>query len=103
MFFKAGRSGVFRETRFRNTMLIALPMLIELATAIWIGQLAGLILVLVIWAVTFVFYIPDYTRLTHGYDASIVRRLIAWHWIRTLCWTARSALLLWIIAGRMNI
>jgi hypothetical protein len=95
--------AAIRSNRFRNTALIALPMFIELATAIWLGRPIGLILVLIIWAVTFVFYIPDYTRLTHGYDAGILRRLLAWHLIRTLCWTARSVLLLWITAARVNI
>jgi hypothetical protein len=95
--------GAIRKTRLRNTALIAVPMLIELVAAIRLGQPVGLGFVLIIWAVTFVFYIPDYTRLTHGYDAGIVRRLIAWQWIRTVCWTARSALLLWITAGRLNI
>jgi hypothetical protein len=102
-FLKIGQPDVVRLYRFRNTVVMALPMAVELITAIWLGHLAGLLLVLVIWAVTFALYVPDYVRLTHGHDASLIRRLIAWQWIRTLCWTGRSALLLWIAAARMNV
>lgn len=73
-------------------------MVVEFAAAIWFGQIPGLVLVGAIWLVTFVFYIPLYTRLTRAFDASLVRRLIAWQWVRTLCWTARSVILLWITA-----
>jgi len=102
-FLKIGQPDVVRSYRFRNTIVMAPPMALELITAIWMGSLPGLTLVLVIWAVTFALYVPDYTRLTHGYDPALIRRLIAWQWIRTLCWTGRSALLLWITAGRLNI
>lgn len=101
LFLKIGQPAVARQYRVRNTVVMVLPMAVELITAIWLGQLAGLLLVMVIWAVTFSLYVPDYVRLTYGYDARLIRRLIAWQWIRTLCWTGRSALLLWITAGRL--
>jgi hypothetical protein len=103
LFLKVGHPDVVREHRVRNTACLTLPMIVELIAAIWLGQVAGLVLVGVIWAVTFGLYIPDYTGLTRSYEAAVVRRLIAWQWIRTLCWTGRSALLLWITAGRLNI
>ena len=90
------------EHRRRNTMLMALPMLVELITAVWLGQIAALALVLVIWIVTFACYIPAYSRLIQG-DQVMMRRLVAWNWVRTLCWTARAGILLWIVAGRLDI
>jgi hypothetical protein len=102
-FLKIGQPDVVRSYRFRNTVVMALPMAAELITAIWMAHIIGLLLLLVIWAVTFALYVPDYVRLTYGFDARMIRRLITWQWVRTICWTGRSALLLWITAGRPHI
>jgi hypothetical protein len=103
LFLTMGQPEVVREHRRRNTMVLTLPMLVELVTAVLVGQIAGMVLVAVIWVVTFVWYIPIYSRLQKGYDKAIIRRLMAWHWVRTLCWTARAGILVWITAGRLNI
>ena len=85
-----------RGHRRRNTMLMALPMAVELATAIWLWIVVPLVLLAVIWIVTFVWYVPHYARLTRGYNAHTVRCLIGWNWVRTICWSARAAILLWL-------
>jgi hypothetical protein len=78
---------------------MVLPMLVELVTAVWLWQVVALALVLVIWVVTLVWYMPAYSRLVHG-DVAVIRQLSAWHWVRTLCWTARAGLMLWIVGHR---
>ena len=80
-------------------MVMALPMLVELVTTIWLRQVVALALVLVIWVVTFVWYVPAYAQLVRG-DTAAIRRLTAWNWVRILCWSARAGILLWIVARR---
>ena len=94
-----------RAHRFRNTLLMALPMAVELAASIllwsnWRGMAATLLLALVlaIWLATFMGVIPGFHRLTRGYDQMAVNRLIAWNGVRAVCWTARSGVLLYIVA-----
>jgi hypothetical protein len=103
LFLSVGQPEVVREHRRRNTTVLTLPMLVELVTAVLVGQVVAIALVAVIWIVTFAWYIPAYSRLQKGYDKALIRRLMALHWIRTASWTARAGILLWIIANRLNI
>ena len=56
--------------------------------------MTALALTIVIWVSTFAVQVPCHNRLARGYNAQIQQRLVATNWIRTVCWTARSALLL---------
>ena len=93
-----------------TTWVVAPPMLIELASwglllASRPGELStdslliGGALLAVIWLSTFLIQVPCHNRLTLGFDASVHRRLVLSNWIRTAAWTARSALLLDMVAG----
>jgi hypothetical protein len=45
-------------------------------------------MVAVAWIATFALAVPDHDRLqARGLDSEIVRRLVAWNWIRTAAWT----------------
>ena len=81
---------------------MTIPMTVEAFTAVLLRNVPALALVALIWLVTFAWYIPVYSRFARG-EASALRRLIAWNWVRTLAWTGRAALLLWITAGRLSI
>jgi hypothetical protein len=95
-----------KHQRTRNTLLMAPAMLIELITG---GLLLAdphlphrdvfhaALLIVVIWIVTFASIIPIHSKLVRGYDQSTVRTLIRRNWIRTACWTLRSAILLWVV------
>jgi hypothetical protein len=104
LFLKVHDLAVIVEHRRRNSMLMSLPMLVELITAVWlcwvrsgVVVLTALVLLGVIWVVTFAWYMPQYQRLTNGYDEAIVRRLIAGNWVRSVIWTLRSAIMLYIV------
>lgn len=58
----------------------------------------GLGLVLLIWASTGLLQAPTHQSLTAGFDAGAHRRLVAMNWIRTVAWTLRSGLALWMLA-----
>ena len=92
-----------------TTYVVGLPMLVELATAaalvvrrpaaipIWVAVL-GLALVAVIWVATLRASVPMHERLARSFDAAAHRRLVGTNWIRTAAWTARGALVLWMLA-----
>lgn len=92
----------------RITPFVAPLMVIELAAASLLAVLlpkgvsavsvyAGLVLVGVIWASTFAVQVPLHGRLSKGLDESEVRRLVATNWIRTVAWSARSLLSIYLL------
>ncbi len=98
--------GYVKHQRTRNTLLMAPVMLIEMVTAVWLlfdprvphrDALHAALLLLAIWIVTFASIIPIHSKLTRGYDERLIQTLLRRNWIRTLCWTLRSALLLWMV------
>jgi len=58
----------------------------------------GLGLVLIIFASTVLVQVPCHRQLTLAFDAHVHRRLVSSNWIRTIAWTARGAVALWISA-----
>ena len=88
----------------RSISFIVLPlMLLELGLAgilVWQqgfqwNYLIPLILVLLIWASTFLVQVPDHNRLAAGKDVAIATRLVQTNWIRTVLWTLK-AIWLWL-------
>jgi hypothetical protein len=77
-----GSSMLMLSTRLR-------PAAIPLAAAT-----AGAALVILIWLSTGLIQVPLHNRLAAGYDPHTIATLVATNWIRTLAWTARSALVL---------
>jgi len=84
-----------------NTRLMVLPMAIEFGTAAWLARTMPLIIAFLLWCVVG-FATLRYT-LIHREGFAKMNRLTHWNWVRTLCWTARSGILLWIVAGRLRI
>jgi hypothetical protein len=84
-------------------------MMIEAITAVaslylmpTTGQLkwaiiAGVVLLLVIWGATVLFSIPCHTQLQAGFNLPAIKQLVATNWVRTLGWTVRGGLLLWVV------
>jgi len=60
----------------------------------------GLLLVLVVWASTAFVQVPAHAALGAGFSKQVHRRLVRTNWIRTVAWSARGALLLWVV-GRL--
>lgn len=71
--------------------------LMFLATAeIRTALMAGLILLVIIWSSTAFLQVPCHAKLAKGYNAATHAKLVRTNWIRTIGWTARLALLLWL-------
>ena len=93
-----------------TTWVVGLPMIVEalcaVALLIWLpGGLPmwsvwlGFALVLVIWIATMTASVPMHERLGHGYSEWAHRRLVRTNWIRTVAWTARGVLVLWMLVA----
>jgi len=114
MFSMVGRSGFAAYEAVhsrRTTFVVMLPMLVELATGIYLvlrpppgfprGALwAGLALIGVIWLSTALLQVPQHGVLEGGFDARAHRILVATNWVRTVGWSARGVLLL-VLLGRV--
>lgn len=91
------------------TVVVGVPMLIELATAVWLvwarpfglpGWMVwtGLGLVAVLWLSTALLQIPMHRVLQGGFDGAAHGRLVVTNWVRTLAWGARAGLVLAMLA-----
>lgn len=89
----------------RITWVVGPLMLVEALTAIglvlrnpsepllWIG----LGLVALLWLVTGLLSVPCHRRLSAGFDRSAHATLVGTNWIRTIAWSARGGLAVWIL------
>ncbi len=92
-----------------TTWVVAPPMLIEAATGVALlcfsaaGLSAsklwlGLGLLAFIWLSTAILQVPCHNILAGGFDATVHRRLVTTNWGRTLAWSLRAALALWMLS-----
>ncbi len=96
------------EYRFWITPIVAPPMIAELLSAIlllfyppenidskllWLA----LVLTLAIWASTFFIQVPLHEKLARsGFDSQTITNLVNTNWIRTILWSLRAALVLYL-------
>lgn len=92
------------------TMLLELVLAVGLtvvrpayvsAWAVWAS--AGL--VGVVWLSTAFVQVPLHTRLVLGFDSEVIAQLVATNWLRTIAWTLKGLLALyllqaWAVAGK---
>ncbi|MBU6281126.1 hypothetical protein KGQ64_02710 [bacterium] len=94
------------EHRTRISLVVMLPMLVELATAAWIAlqpppsvppwsAWLGLALLAVVWLSTFFLQVPLHDRLSRGFDPAAIDALVRGNAIRTVAWMLRAALATW--------
>ncbi len=93
-----------------TTWVVAPPMLIELITAVLLlwqrpeglseKQLwVGLGLLTIIWVSTAFLQVPRHNVLALGFDRDTHRALVTSNWIRTLAWSLRGVLVLYMLSG----
>lgn len=103
------RFVAYSEAHSRLTSyVVGPPMLAEAVTAAlllvsrpptvsFLAALTGAVLVAVIWLSTALLQVPRHTALGSGFDSREHRALVATNWLRTLAWTARGALVMWMM------
>lgn len=102
--FHEYQSGHVRLT----TWIVALPMVVEAVTSaalVWkppapnleIVCWGGLLMVIVIWVSTALLQVPRHKALATGFDYQTHRGLVLSNWIRTVAWSIRGALVLFLV------
>jgi len=97
-----------RRHMSRITWVVAPPMIVELVTAVYFvvvgygnlpsfGFWAGLGMVLLVWISTLVIQTPVHGKLSRGYEKRLVKKLVAGNWFRTILWSFRGILVLWMV------
>lgn len=97
-----------------TTFVVAPPMLIEAVTvALWllhrpaqvraVEAWVGAGLVVVIWLSTWFLQVPKHGILSARFDAQAHQFLVLSNWLRTIAWSLRSGLLLWLTARAMTV
>ncbi|MFQ3567796.1 MAG: hypothetical protein SNJ59_12450 [Aggregatilineales bacterium] len=95
------------------TLVVGPLMLAEAATGAWLlfdrpagvtlEQAAlGLVLIGVVWAMTLFVNGPQHAALSSAFDPETHAALVSSNWIRTLAWTLRGGLVLWMLAGALS-
>ncbi|MFN8845855.1 MAG: hypothetical protein ACK5V3_11400 [Bdellovibrionales bacterium] len=86
------------------TPIVALPMILELLSSlalVWLKPshliVICFVLVLIIWMTTFFLSVPFHAELNKGFDLETIERLISSNWIRTMAWTLKTGLLIFIL------
>lgn len=104
----------FQTAHMRRITYIVLPAMgLELGTALWLvwqppGGVpvwllwTGLGLLGVIWLSTALLQGPMHGRLMDGFKPTVHQRLVATNWIRTIAWTLRAAVVVWMLALLLN-
>ena len=98
-----------REHCRRITWVVMPLMLTEVALATWLWwqappewrtwAAAGLVLLGIVWASTFLVQVPCHERLARGLDRPTVRRLVRTNWLRTAAWTGRGVVAVVLAVG----
>lgn len=57
----------------------------------------GFALVVATWLSTGLVSVPCHSKLAGGFDAAVIDRLVSTNWLRTIAWTARGVLVLWML------
>jgi hypothetical protein len=116
LFARVGAAGfaAYSATHARLTgLVVGPPMLVEAATAIalvvstppkvssWLLWV-GLVLLAGIWLSTALLQSPSHTELGQGFDLSAHSSLVGSNWVRTVLWSLRGLIVLWILSEAMG-
>jgi len=101
-----GRFAAFEASHRTLTSYVVMPvMLTELVSGLWLLWQqptrtllhVELGLLALIWATTFLVSVPLHERLSAGYDEAAAKRLVATNWPRCWLWTARAAMVFFLL------
>lgn len=95
------------------TFVVAPLMLGELVSALaWVAASeprlprgiawAGAALAIAVWLATMFVSVPQHEVLSHGFDGRAQQLLVSTNWLRTIAWTLRGGILLWVTARWMT-
>jgi len=111
LFSKVGRESFteYQDANLKQTVFVVIPLqMLELFTAlllVWkvpLGLLpvqvwTNLILIGITWISTVSLQVPNHMKLARGFDPKIQNILVSSNWIRTVAWTLRGAIIVWML------
>ncbi|ETW99929.1 MAG: hypothetical protein ETSY1_13155 [Candidatus Entotheonella factor] len=97
-----------------TTYVVAPAMLIELVTGLWllwpgvtkvlpVQVWLGIGLLAIVWLSTMFVQVPLHNLLTQGFDAAAHDKLVSTNWLRTLAWSARGLVVLWMVQRVLSV
>ena len=94
----------FHKKYVRNISFIAVPiMILELLTLVYMNVyinnllfMKSLLVLIVIWLVTFIIIVPIHNQLSTKLEIDKIVSLIRYNWIRTVLWTSKIFVILYI-------
>ena len=98
--------AAFHQHHTKRISIIVLPLMVlelGLAGVLSISSnfhwhyVVPLILVLLIWASTFLLQVPEHNKLAIRKNSEVVNRLVQTNWLRTILWTLKAFWLWWFI------
>ena len=102
----------FQKFHMNRISIIVIPiMLSELITGLLLLLdksskssllITSFVILILIWAITGVFFSKAHNKLIIGYQELVVNQLVVMNWIRTLLWTLRLLLLIFFIHLHLN-
>ena len=116
LFARVGVDG-FREYeqshQRRISPVVGLAMPVEAVTAVLLLRftptgvdrsllVVGAILLVLIWLSTALLQVPAHRRLSAGYDDRAASKLVTTNWLRTSLWSARSMVILIVLAQAID-
>ncbi|MEM8945213.1 MAG: hypothetical protein AAGD11_08520 [Planctomycetota bacterium] len=107
--------SAYEQLHQRLTTLVVAPLMFaELGVAIWLcwsgsdvlpawQTWLGLGLVIVIWLSTAVLQVPAHEALANDFSVEQHAKLVGTNWIRTVAWSMRGVLVLWMLSQTAKI
>ena len=111
LFSKVGRDSFteYQDANLKRTVFVVIPLqMLELFTAlllVWkvpLGLLpvqvwTNLILIGITWISTATLQVPNHAKLARGFNPKTYTILVYSNWIRTVAWTLRGAIIIWML------
>jgi hypothetical protein len=104
----------YEQAHCQRITPVVLPLMtLELFSAAWLVWrpvtgcsvllTVAFVAMLAVWASTFFIQVPVHNQLCVAFNAEQHRWLVQSNWIRTVLWTLRSGLMLWVLAGQLSL
>jgi hypothetical protein len=101
--------AAYEQAHTRRTVwVVAPPMLVELITGILLlfirpagvtlyHSILGVVLIAVVCFSTQFVQVPCHAQLSRAFDPNVHRRLVSTNWVRTVAWSLRGLLVIWMV------
>ena len=90
-----------------NISVIVIPFMVgELFSLVYLSYIDSrlflpLMILLVIWLLTFIILVPIHNKLSLKHNISLINRLINYNWLRTILWTVKLIILFYFFYDKV--